>query len=253
MGDDVYRHLQQTARRIASTYPTPEFYRFHPIQRRHSMIAFAADPVLGEIRSRIARRLEDNFGHGVSHAVRVTLDAGSLMLIEGRLAGYGTDRLRSQVRVAQCAGLLHDICRRERDHAVAGADLAARLLRPFPFSPEEREDICHAIRNHEAFKPTTPASTPGGDLVAGCLYDADKFRWGPDNFTSTIWEMVAASGIDLPRFVAGYPRAMRFLSEIRGTFRTPTGRRYGPQFIDVGMAIGRELLETVRSEYGRWL
>lgn len=250
---DVYRHLRKIACHIASEYPIPDFYRDFSAQRRRSMEVFATDPVVREIRTLITADLEDNLGHGLSHAVKVTLDAGTLMMIEGKTAGYGMSRLRRRVRVAQCAGLLHDICRKEKDHAVAGAELARRFLRSYPFSSEEREDICHAIRNHEAFKPTAPASTPEGDLVAGCLYDADKFRWGPDNFTATIWDMVIASDISLARFMAGYPRAMTFLSEIRHTFRTPTGMKYGPQFIEIGIDIGRRLFRTVREEYAQWL
>lgn len=250
---DVYRHLQKRACLIASEYPIPDFYRVFSKQRSLSMTAFAADPVIREIRTLITCDLEDNFGHSLSHAVKVSLDAGTLMMIEGPKAGYGPAMLRRRLRVAQCAGLLHDICRKEKDHAAAGAEVAGRFLRSYSFSNEEREDICHAIRNHEAFKPTTPASTPEGDLVAACLYDADKFRWGPDNFTSTVWDMVTASDVPLARFMEGYPRAMAFLSEIRHTFRTPTGRQYGPQFIDIGMDIGRRLFQIVRTEYAQWL
>ena len=75
-------------------------------------------------------------------------------------------------------------------------------------------------------------------MLSDCLYDADKFRWGPDNFTHTIWDMVGFINPPLKTFVSHYPKGMALLKKIRGTFRSRTGRRYGPQFIDVGIAIG---------------
>jgi hypothetical protein len=42
---------------------------------------------------------------------------------------------------------------------------------------------------------------------------------------------------------------MALLKKIRGTFRTRTGRRYGPQFIDVGIAIGDELYQVLQTDF----
>jgi hypothetical protein len=38
---------------------------------------------------------------------------------------------------------------------------------------------------------------------------------------------------------------MEFLKKIKDTFRTPTGRKYGPGFIDLGVAIGDELYKEL--------
>jgi hypothetical protein len=46
---------------------------------------------------------------------------------------------------------------------------------------------------------------------------------------------------------------MRSLERIKGTFRTRTGRKYGPQFIDYGLSIGKELFEVITTEYGHLL
>jgi hypothetical protein len=85
--------------------------------------------------------------------------------------------------------------------------------------------------------------------LSDCLYDADKFRMGPENFTHTVWEMLSFADVPLSVFMAEYPRGMEFLDRIRHTFRSPTGRVYGPKFIDLGLAIGRELYDWVRSEF----
>jgi HD superfamily phosphodiesterase len=77
-------------------------------------------------------RLEDDFGHGLKHALKVAADAGALSLIEGRRAGYAETRIQRISIVSQATGLLHDIHRKQKDHAVEGAryarDSAQKLI-----------------------------------------------------------------------------------------------------------------------------
>jgi len=86
-------------------------------------------------------------------------------------------------------------------------------------------------------------------IISDCLYDADKFRWGPDNFTDTIWEMVSFLNPPLKTFIEHYPKGMKSLERIKQSFRTHAGQRYGPQFIDIGLAIGEELYRVIREEF----
>jgi hypothetical protein len=53
----------------------------------------------------------------------------------------------------------------------------------------------------------------------------------------------------LPRFLPG----LEGIRKIRDSFRTPTGREYGPDFIDRGLVIGKRLLAalTVTEEKGK--
>ena len=88
-----------------------------------------------------------------------------------------------------------------------------------------------------------------GRLVSDCLYDADKFRWGPDNFSDTLWEMVSFMNPPLSVFVSRYPSGMETLFKIRSTFRSRTGKKYGPQFIDLGLAVGNELYKVIMHHY----
>ena len=136
-------------------------------------------PFTEKLRSFVAEHLEDDLGHGIKHALKVAIDAGALMIIENKLAGRSDNFINQRVIIVQCAGLLHDIQRRHEDHGVKGAVYARQVLQIFPFKSHEVDDICRAIRNHEAFKKTVKASTSEGALVSDCLYDADKFRWGP--------------------------------------------------------------------------
>ena len=97
-------------------------------------------------------------------------------------------------------------------------------------------------------RPSGPLGTDAGPaerLLSDALYDADKFRWGPDNFTETLWAMIIPRGIPLrtllPRFLPG----IEGIRKIRESFRTATGREYGPDFIDRGLTIGRRLYEEL--------
>jgi hypothetical protein len=176
-----------------------------------------------------------------------------LMAIEGKADGYDQDFLNDRMRVVQSAGLLHDIKRKKKDHSKYGATHARNVLENYPFSVEEVDDIYRAIHNHEAFTDNIRIDTPEGALVADCLYDADKFRWGPDNFAYTLWDMISYYNPPLSEFMARYPKGMQGIARIKSTFRTPSGKKYGPQFIDIGLAIGEELYAVIKAEFPDYL
>lgn len=246
----LYERIRRRARRIVSRFPLPDFYIDFSCAVRLSRKFFDEDPHVARLRSFVPALLDEDYGHGLIHAVKVTLDAGALAAIECVRAGRGPRDLCRRVRLAQMAGLLHDVRRKEREHAVAGAEIARVVLRRFALPTAEAEDVAAAIRNHEAFKTPVPIDTPEGRLISDCLYDADKFRWGPDNFTETVWDMVAFADIPLREFMKRYPRGMEMLARIEHTFRTETGRRYGPGFIRTGLAIGWEIHRMIRDEFG---
>ena len=248
--DAIYERIRRRARRIVSRFPLPDFYADFPGAVRLSRRFFDEDPHVARLRAYVVALLDEDFGHGLDHAVKVTLDAGALAAIEWLRVGRERRSLCRRVRLAQMAGLLHDVRRKEPEHAVVGAETARIVLRRFPLSTPDVEDVAAAIRNHEAFKTPIPVDTPEGRLISDCLYDADKFRWGPDNFTDTVWDMVAFAGIPLREFMERYPRGMDMLARIERTFRTETGRRYGPGFIRAGLAIGWEIHRMIREEFG---
>jgi hypothetical protein len=130
---------------------------------------------------------------------------------------------------------------REKDHARKGADESGRILREFDLSEGERSAIVDAIGNHEAFRPVHPLDNPDWQLLSDALYDADKFRWGPDNFSEMLWDMVTRRNVPLSAVLGRFLGGLDGVGRIRETFRSETGRRYGPDFIDRGMEIGRRL------------
>ena len=249
----IYVRLRERARQIVAGFPPPDFYQDNSRAFEFSRKLFETDSALRKLHGFVAQNLEDDFGHGLQHAVKVSIDAGTLVYIEGRIFGYGGAALERRVQIVQYAGLLHDIKRKKKEHAKLGAAYARQVLQNYALAPDEIEDICLAINNHEAFKSKLRIYTPEGELVSDCLYDADKFRWGPDNFTDMIWDMVSFYDPPLSKFMARYPQGMQGLEKIKSTFRTETGIKYGPQFIDLGLAIGQKLYDVIQSEFSEYL
>ena len=249
----IYHQIRQRARQIILRHPTPNFYHDHSVADEASKQLFDSSRVVKKLLSFLVGTLQNNFGHGLMHAVKVSHDAGTLMVIEARQSGFEADPLARLVCLAHTAGLLHDVKRQKKDHSSHAAAHARKVLKKYPFSADEIDRICDAIQNHEAFKDPVDASSPEGQLISNCLYDADKFRWGPDNFHDTIWDMVSFFNPSLAKFMEGYPQGMEKIRSIKTTFRTHTGQKYGPQFIDLGLAIGEELYEVIQTEFSEYL
>jgi hypothetical protein len=247
--DAVYQEIREIARKIVAGYPQPDFYSDHPDEVNDSLRFYQSDDSIIRLRKAMAGSLDNDFGHGMGHVEKVAVDAGTLVIIECRLAGHTEALIRRNLLLVQCAGLLHDIRRKEKFHAEKGAQTARTILKSYPLVAEEITHICAAIRNHEAFARPDRLPARRARIISDCLYDADKFRWGPDNFAHTIWDMVGFSNPSLDAFVDHFPKGMALLKKIRGTFRSRTGRRYGPQFIDMGIAIGEALYDIILTDF----
>jgi len=245
-----YADIRRCARRIAARFPIPEFYVDFSMEFAFSQRFFELDPIVRAMRRIAVRELEDDLGHGLLHADKVSLDAGTLAIIESRRAGLPLRCIRKRLRLAQTAGLLHDVRRKAADHALAGSEHAQKLLvNSALFTPSDIGAVCGAILNHEAFKRHIPITGLKGRMISDCLYDADKFRWGYDNFTDTVWTMVSYLRVPLQDFIGRYPQGMARIADIKKTFRTETGKDYGPRFIDMGLAVGRLLYETLQRDF----
>ncbi len=251
---DIYLRIRNRARQVVLGFPAQNFYQDYEHANELSRRFFETDPTINTMRDFVSENIGNNFGHGMKHAVKVTLDAGALMYIEGESAGYPKNYIDSRVRLAQCSGLLHDMKRGQKNHAVKGAEFAKEMLKKYNgLEPEDIKDVFNAIYNHEAFKNNLETGTPEGNLVSDCLYDADKFRWGPDNFSHTVWNMLEFTETPLSKFISLYPDGIKALEKIKTSFRTRTGKKYGPSFIDTGLAIGDKLYEIIKTEFAEYL
>ena len=244
MLDGEYLEAKKISERIAAEMEPPRFYLDKKKETEASERLLETHPMVHACLKIVEKRA-DRIGHGLSHVRKVAVDAGTLVIIEegGVVGDENPDRL---VLLAHMAGALHDIKREEPEHAQRGAEEAGRVLKDFDLEEGERQSIIQAISNHEAFKPAKPLDDPSLQILSDALYDADKFRWGPDNFTETLWEMVAPRKIPIAKLLNRFMPGLKGIERIKDTFRTPTGRMYGPDFIDRGLEIGKRLYEELR-------
>jgi hypothetical protein len=244
-----YRDLQTLSLEIAVAVGPPIFYRdkikFVELSRK----AFEENETVQTCLRIVAQ--EGFFaGHAETHIRNVAIDAGAIILIEKNewpANGQGGERL---LFLAHITGVLHDIKRSQPEHARLGALEAERVLEPFDLEKTEKQMIVKAIANHEAFQPSEPLEFPKAQLLSDALYDADKFQWGPENFTETLWAMLALRKKEnIPQLFERFPQSMEGIERIRTTFRTRTGQVYGPDFIDRGLEIGRRLYGQYKSRF----
>ena len=254
---ETLRHIRDRAAELAALLPRPSFYAEHADQVRHCRSMFFDHPLILRLREDVLPFLLDEYGHGVEHSKAVAIEAGAIVMIErGPNASdpnaHNRDmaRTRRLILLAQLAGLLHDTRRAEGHHAAKGAELARIILHDYPLEPREKETVAFAVANHEAFAAHEESDDPDTALVAGALYDADKFRWGPDNFTTTLWEMCDYMDLNLQEIVERFPRGVEMVGQVADSFRTATGRRHGPEFIDIGLALGGQIFELLREASG---
>jgi hypothetical protein len=236
----AYEKLQDSAVRMARNLPDPQFYRDHAPHLKKAEHALLHHAFIRSCRSFLDEsQLE--CAHGLCHCEAVARDAGAIVLIEAGRAGLGPVQTESLFLAAIIAGLLHDIKRREDDHAVRGSIESEKILSRLGMDLRERQYIADAIRNHEAFQEAVERDDAAGRLVSDALYDADKFRWGPENFSVTLWIMVASRNTPIESLHRTFREKMKGIERIKETFRTATGRQYGPEFIDQGITIGNAI------------
>ena len=244
MDTTIYQKLKDTAVALAQTLPAPTFYGKHARAIQDAEETLKADELVRKCREYL-NESELECAHGVCHCEAVARDAGALILVEAPARGIRGPELDLLFIAAIIAGLLHDIKRRENDHALLGSIEAGRLLSSIGMDCKYRVYITDAIKNHEAFKETYNSDDHAGRLVSDALYDADKFRWGPENFTTTLWLMVEAHNT-LPKTLhETFQEKMKGVEKIKETFRTETGKRYGPEFIDQGIRIGNVVYDEL--------
>jgi hypothetical protein len=247
--EDIYEEMIAASQEIAASFPLPRFYSCCGQWIHLSRSLFSQDDKVLRCRAIVQQELKNNYGHGLDHVQKVAVDAGALAYIEGlRLLLQESAQHQAGV-LAQMAGLLHDLRRGEKDHAQSSAAAGKKILRDFPFPAEDEQMIVEAIANHEAFVEPKRIDSTLGQIVSDVLYDADKFRWGPDNFTLTLWEMLRFSQAPIARLIRRFPKGMKGIAKIKDTFRTETGKVYGPEFIDLGLAIGEKIYQFLQERF----
>ena len=249
MDTETLSKAKALAEKIATACGTPLFYREQKVPIDESYRLFENNSMVATCIE-ILTATANISGHGLVHARKVAVDTGAIILIEDRSSGEG-ENLTRLVSLAHIAGILHDIKRSSKDHARLGAEAAGNILTRFDLTDTERAAVVGSIRNHEAFQPATSLINPDAQLLSDALYDADKFRWGPDNFTEMLWDIVTTRDVSMHTLLSYFPSGLQSLEKIRDTFRTATGQKYGPGFIDLGLKIGDTLYAELGKGYRR--
>jgi uncharacterized protein len=186
-----------------------------------------------EITSDFARTLYENAdaAHAFDHVLRVTRLAVHIAEIEG-----------ANVAVVRTAALLHDVADARKEHHLASAQIARRLLADAP--PEFVDAVAHCIESHRFSQPPAPAT-----LEAQCLNDADKLDAIGAIGVARAFAFAASHGSRL--WTHPLPELERIIGPDRGAYRRAHGgsRDYTP---------GHELLcklaglaESMYTETGR--
>jgi hypothetical protein len=239
--NEFARRLQREAERIASKHPSPDFYTLFKAPIASAKRLFFNHPDILRLRSIVEPQYHEELGHGFYHSSRVSIDCAAIIQIEMQGVRMGPPEVERFMILGIFSGLLHDICRDVENHAEYGAEAAEKVLRDFNLSGDEIACISNAIRNHEAFAASGVSARQWVQLVSDSLYDADKFRWGSDTFTHTLWCMADHQGLSPRDLIQKFPWGMSGTYSILETFRTPTGKQYGPEIIETGVAIGKEI------------
>lgn len=248
MDKSIYTSLKEKAIKTAQKIGLPSFYMKHKKEMESSRNFFENSKRIHTCRSRL---YESNLhpAHGVPHCEKVALEAGAIVQIEHTAHNSRESRTEDLIACCQIAGMLHDIKRTEENHTIAGSREAERILRDFDMEERYKRYIVHAIRNHEAFKEVLPSEDETAKLISDSLYDADKFRWGPDNFTVTLWLIMESTQTPAEKLYLDFQEKMKGIKSIKHTFRTGTGKKFGPEFIDAGIEIGN----TIYAEISRMM
>jgi hypothetical protein len=53
----------------------------------------------------------------------------------------------------------------------------------------------------------------------------------------------------IPRLISRFPRGMKGIARIKETFRTETGKVYGPEFIDRGLQMGEKIYVFLKERF----
>jgi len=229
--------LKRHARELSASRPQPAFILECAEELSHASNIFFDHPLMLRLQNDAIAFLNDPLGLGVEHGKRVAMDAAALVLAEP--SGLDQEQRRRIALLAEMAGLLHDALRHEDDHPDKGADLCLRILRGYPLAPEERMWIAQAVSLHEADQPQTEAGPECARLLCGAVHDADRFRFGPDIFTTTLWEFCECDEWTLEEIAQTFPKGPKHAESCMHGFRTEQGRRYGPALISEGLTLAK--------------
>lgn len=135
-----------------------------PKEWRKRARQFAKERAKAEAKERwgVNRKREVPFDYRWEHVKAVTALAIGL-----------AQRLEGDLEIVEAAAWLHDVCKTEPNHGIAGAKEAAAFLTHSDFPKAKIEAVSYAIARHVGlYRPK--GAPPLAPLEAAILWDADK-------------------------------------------------------------------------------
>jgi hypothetical protein len=237
--DRALSDYKQRAKELAAGLSRPRYYDACREEIEYAHNQFFDHSLILRLRDDVIPFIYDDFGHGIQHAKLVAIDAGALVLAA---LGDEPGEARRLSLLAQVCGLLHDVARLEEDHPEKSAELSRRILANTSLDEADHDIVALAIAAHEDAAIHARIDNPAAAVVSAALYDADTFRWGPDFFITTLWELCDYEEWTNADVIARFPEAMEHARNLRGTFRSAPGMEYGPEIIDTGLALAAQIM-----------
>ncbi|MBU1249317.1 MAG: HD domain-containing protein [Proteobacteria bacterium] len=235
--------LKALAKKMAKDLPVAAFYIDHATEVSFSWDLFFNHPLVLKLQEDSLSFLYDDYMFGIEHSKKVAHDAAAIVLTEE--SGLETEEKRHLALLAQLAGLLHDVQREEDDHARRSADAVATILEGYPLQNRDIKLIATAISSHEDRTKTDDYPDPQTRLLCQALYDADKFRFGADIFSTTMWLYCDYESWSMAEIAGQFPKGISAARAVVNTLRTTTGKSYGPEIIGQGIGLGETMLRHV--------
>lgn len=248
MTNNILLDLKNHAKKLAKEMPVAAFYLDHATEMAFAWDLFFNHSVLLRLQEDCLAFLYDDYMFGIEHSKKVAHDAAAIILSEE--SGLTQEEKRHLAFLAQVAGLVHDVQRGEDDHAHRSADAVDSILAGYPIEADDVALIVRAVAGHEERTEPSDYPDPPTRLLCQALYDADKFRFGPDIFSTTMWLFCDYNSWSLAETAGQFPKGISAAKAVVHTFRTDVARRYGPELIEQGIKLGetmsRMLIEASR-------
>ena len=107
MAVEAYEEVRRICEEIAATFETPRFYCEKSGEVDDSRRLFENNPIVQSCLDILAKN-ESSYGHGLSHARKVAIDSGAIVLIERIHIAKG-NTLNRMVFLAHLVGVLNNI------------------------------------------------------------------------------------------------------------------------------------------------
>ncbi|SKA72748.1 hypothetical protein [Desulfobaculum bizertense] len=239
MNDSTLRKMKNEAKAVTAQYTLPRFYRDCSSELNFCSRSFFDHPDLLRLQGDVIPFLYDDASYGVYHAKKSAIEAGAIILHEAPENDIAHHRHLAYL--AQFSGLLHGTCRLEQEHGEKGAEVALMVLKEYEISDEDRDLVAFAIRDHRPFEPRLPAPNKDAEIIANALYDAVNFRWGLDLYSTTLWEFSDYNELEFDEALALFEKSGEIIKKLDDTFRSSTGKLYGPEFLEIGTKLVTEI------------